>query len=814
MLTTHALPTLMIYFADTLSVTTDLRLPDSPRGTGKSSIITINAAHAANVGQTPAVRSVTAGCTQVHQISTSTSPPTPAPRTTNGCNAAAAGNYLNCSKANAVQSERQQQQTVVTGDHVNNPSIHSANTNQLYSNNTKTANPSNTPVTSVPHPHNLPESPPDSGSEPPYSPPNDEKCVNPSVAKNVTIQSNSEMLHPHNPGAGYVPYGAQQLKHLPPNDLSLIHHHPSPHSVNHLPPMHPIAIPPNGHHTDPILSQLSNPLIPGPLGLQVTPVPPGIGPMNSAQLTPLYTPNEEYSTQGLSDCGNPETGNHQKKRKISQSSKQNGGMVHIKQEPGGVSPEPSGNNGSMMTACEEEYGFDYNGGHDGGPPSVYMDSVYQCIRFQNFQTTVNHVLCDASLKELPTPNYRVDADKGFNFSNADDAFVCQKKNHFQVTVHIQPIGNPKYVKTPDGPKKVDNFYVHFYGVKTESPTQTIKVEQSQSDRSKKPFYPVLVDLVSDQVSKTTVGRLHFSETTSNNMRKKGKPNPDQRYFYLVVGLCAHVGDQSYPIVSHSSERIIVRASNPGQFENDMELSWQKGHTPESIYHAGRVGINTDRPDESLVVHGNVKITGHIVQPSDTRAKTNIEEIDTRKQLENVANMRVVRYKYTPEFASKVGVPECEVETGVIAQEVREILPDAVKEAGDVTLSNGETIENFLVVNKERIFMENVGAVKELCKVTDNLETRIDELERMNNKIRKLNRFDSIKSIMSTSSINSTLTFNSSHVCTNRFMQTIIMILVLIMAFCLASIATLYILEYHKRHNHLNIHQPNGHLGYN
>lgn len=32
----------------------------------------------------------------------------------------------------------------------------------------------------------------------------------------------------------------------------------------------------------------------------------------------------------------------------------------------------------------------------------------------------------------PAPHYRVDADKGFNFSNADDAFVCQKKNHFQV----------------------------------------------------------------------------------------------------------------------------------------------------------------------------------------------------------------------------------------------------------------------------------------------------------------------------------------------------------------------------------------------
>lgn len=48
-------------------------------------------------------------------------------------------------------------------------------------------------------------------------------------------------------------------------------------------------------------------------------------------------------------------------------------------------------------------------------------------------------------------------------------------------------------------------------------------------------------------------------------------------------------------------------------------------------------------------------------------------------------------------------------------------------------------------------MENVGAVKELCKVTGNLEMRIDELEKMNHKISKLKRFDSVKSTISTKS---------------------------------------------------------------
>lgn len=42
-------------------------------------------------------------------------------------------------------------------------------------------------------------------------------------------------------------------------------------------------------------------------------------------------------------------------------------------------------------------------------------------------------------------------------------------------------------------------------------------------------------------------------------------------------------------------------------------------------------------------------------------------------------------------------------------------------------------------------MESVGAVKELCKVTDNLESRIGELERINKRLVKFKRLDSLKS---------------------------------------------------------------------
>ena len=62
----------------------------------------------------------------------------------------------------------------------------------------------------------------------------------------------------------------------------------------------------------------------------------------------------------------------------------------------------------------------------------------------------------------------MDADKGFNFSNADESFVCQKKNHFQVTVHVQPVEGTeaRYVRTTEGgTRPLMHFSLLFHGVK-------------------------------------------------------------------------------------------------------------------------------------------------------------------------------------------------------------------------------------------------------------------------------------------------------------------------------------------------------------
>jgi hypothetical protein len=52
---------------------------------------------------------------------------------------------------------------------------------------------------------------------------------------------------------------------------------------------------------------------------------------------------------------------------------------------------------------------------------------------------------------------------------------------------------------------------------------------------------------------------------------------------LVVGLHAHTTNGNFPVISHASQKIIVRASNPGQFESDVELCWQKGQTQVSFF---------------------------------------------------------------------------------------------------------------------------------------------------------------------------------------------------------------------------------------
>lgn len=211
----------------------------------------------------------------------------------------------------------------------------------------------------------------------------------------------------------------------------LLHHQNNQYPSNLLPPS-PRALP--ATTTDPLLLTpvLTSHLTSGTSNL---PTQPQIGP-------PLVPLSHEHSPAGINTLYSS-LQSAPKKRKLSQD-----GLIHVKQVLSRffviliiltfctyflllftiiVSQEPE--LGTVEHSCSSSSAV-LDG--DEVADSNYIDASYQCIRFHPFQQTSWHVLCDHNLKELPVPHYRVDADKGFNFSNSDDAFVCQKKNHFQV----------------------------------------------------------------------------------------------------------------------------------------------------------------------------------------------------------------------------------------------------------------------------------------------------------------------------------------------------------------------------------------------
>lgn len=178
---------------------------------------------------------------------------------------------------------------------------------------------------------------------------------------------------------------------------------------------------------------------------------------------------------------------------------------------------------------------------------------------------------------------------------------------------------------------------------------------------------------------------------------------------------------------------------------DAESCWQRSQfVSDGIYHNGKVGIGLDDPDESLVVYGNLKLTGTLIQPSDCRIKENIQPINTNSSLTTIAKINLYSFNYKDSYARncrKDGGSNGELEkkeVGVLAQELQKILPDAVKNCGQFRLNETESLDNFLVINKDRLLFESVGAIQQLNSITNDLKRRLERFENAMNKDGLLN----------------------------------------------------------------------------
>lgn len=72
-------------------------------------------------------------------------------------------------------------------------------------------------------------------------------------------------------------------------------------------------------------------------------------------------------------------------------------------------------------------------------------------------------------------------------------------------------------------------------------------------------------------------------------------------------------------------------------------------------------------------------------------------MNVEEALENLKKLELYKYDFRPEFTDLNGGFKSDL--GVLAQDLQKIIPEAVIKSGNVMLSNGEIVENLLVVDK-------------------------------------------------------------------------------------------------------------------
>jgi hypothetical protein len=240
------------------------------------------------------------------------------------------------------------------------------------------------------------------------------------------------------------------------------------------------------------------------------------------------------------------------------------------------------------------------------------------------------------------------------------------------------------------------------------------------------------------VYREALGRWYFYHHVGNNCMGVGTSSTNSAYGILVtkggyfdgrVDATIHydASDTGYYLDPNSTTALRTvgswradSASWDGEFSGKIQYhstNWYFQYAGSMLFRNSG-GSNVFTVDQS----GNAVASGNVTAYSDARLKENVVTIDSA--LDKVLKLRGVYY-------NKIGNPERRV--GVIAQEVKPVLPEVVRLISDTNPTTGETTE-LLAVDYGNIAGLLIEAIKEQDTELVDLRNRVAQLESLINKL--------------------------------------------------------------------------------
>lgn len=178
-------------------------------------------------------------------------------------------------------------------------------------------------------------------------------------------------------------------------------------------------------------------------------------------------------------------------------------------------------------------------------------------------------------------------------------------------------------------------------------------------------------------------------------------------------------------------QIDVRAATDWAVEQSASMHFRARHagdwaTRMTISSDGNVGVGTTLPSHRLHVSGVARSTqANFATSSDARVKEDIEPLSDG--LATLMRVRPVSFHYKPTYAKgKEGMDG--LKRGFIAQEVEAVVPEMVTQAAE-DIGDGETIDDFRILNNADFTPILVKAVQELKAENDSLRAANDNFRR-------------------------------------------------------------------------------------